>query len=444
VKRKKQDMSIRELFRHKLENAEVIPRASVNSKLMRSLARREFIRFNPARFNIYYLGGILLASITAGIILFSGSVNSDDQTPVNLSVNPDKINNNSYINVPAGQVIKTGTAKSHNRPTDYQQNKLKSESKQESAVDAVQNSEPRNKYTIIPAGINDSFSKIGLFPGAPVSNKKLQTRTINDDVLFETSALVGCVPLKLHFTNKVSSCDSCIWMFGDGGYSTQMNPDWIFDVEGVYHVVLKVFGPNGQQATSSISIIAYPKPQARFEISPEKVVLPDDEIRFLNYSANGIQYKWDFGDGNTSDLFEPRHKYLKFSNYNVQLVAISENGCSDSLVVMNAFSGSEYFIEFPNAFIPNPEGPSGGYYSSKSDEMAQVFHPSFSGVSDYQLKIFSKLGILIFESNDLNIGWDGYFKGQLSNPGVYVWKVRGTFSNGEPFIKMGDITLLKN
>jgi hypothetical protein len=112
--------------------------------------------------------------------------------------------------------------------------------------------------------------------------------------------------------------------------------------------------------------------------------------------------------------------------------------------MMNAFSGSEYFIEFPNAFIPNPGGPSGGFYSSKSDEVAQVFHPTFSGVSDYQLKIFSKLGILIFESNDLNIGWDGYFKGQLSNHGVYVWKVRGNFRNGESFIKMGDVTLLKN
>jgi hypothetical protein len=112
--------------------------------------------------------------------------------------------------------------------------------------------------------------------------------------------------------------------------------------------------------------------------------------------------------------------------------------------VINAFSGSEYFIEFPNAFIPNPDGPVGGSYSSKSDEGAEIFHPSFSGVSDYHLKIFSKLGILIFESNDINIGWDGYIKGQLSNPGVYVWKVRGNFRNGEPFIRMGDVTLLKN
>ncbi|MBI5009297.1 MAG: gliding motility-associated C-terminal domain-containing protein, partial [Bacteroidia bacterium] len=124
--------------------------------------------------------------------------------------------------------------------------------------------------------------------------------------------------------------------------------------------------------------------------------------------------------------------------------AINEYGCSDSILVLNAFAGSKYFIEFPNAFIPNPDGPSTGLYSPKSDEMAEVFHPVYTGVTEYQLKIFSKMGILIFESNDINIGWDGYIQGQLSNTGVYIWKVRGKYRNGETFTKMGDVTLLKN
>ena len=32
-------------------------------------------------------------------------------------------------------------------------------------------------------------------------------------------------------------------------------------------------------------------------------------------------------------------------------------------------------------------------------------------------------------------------KDNYVNPGVYIWKVRGKFRNGEPFIKMGDVTL---
>jgi PKD repeat protein len=187
----------------------------------------------------------------------------------------------------------------------------------------------------------------------------------------------------------------------------------------------------------------YPKPQARFEIATENDVATNYEMHFLNYSINAVQFRWDFGDGSASEVFEPGHRYSKFGNYNVRLVAYSEFGCSDSVTLFNALSGSQYFINFPNAFIPNTQGPTGGFYSSKSDEAAQVFHPSYSGVSDYQLKIFSKLGIQIFESNDINIGWDGYNNGQLCEPGVYIWKVRVKFRNGEPFTKMGDVTLLK-
>jgi PKD repeat protein len=173
-------------------------------------------------------------------------------------------------------------------------------------------------------------------------------------------------------------------------------------------------------------------------------VIPDDEIRFINYSTDAVKYHWNFGDGTYSELFEPHHKYSKYGNFDVTLTVYNEFGCPHSMLIQNAFSGLKYFLEFPNAFIPNPDGSSGGVYSSKSDESAQVFHPSYSGVSEYQLKIFSKIGILIFESNDINIGWDGYFNGQLSNSGVYIWKVRGKYRNGEPFTKMGDVTLLKN
>ena len=65
-----------------------MPDASVKSKLMRRVARKEFMHFNPARFNIYYLGGILIAGITASVILFSGSEASDKLKPLNIT---DKI-----------------------------------------------------------------------------------------------------------------------------------------------------------------------------------------------------------------------------------------------------------------------------------------------------------------------------------------------------------------
>jgi PKD repeat protein len=443
LKTKKPEMSVRELFGSNLGNAEVVPDASVNAQLMKRLARREFIHFIPGRFNIYYLGGILFACILAGIILFSSRGNDGKLTPPELPEEQVKSGSNSYITIPAAPIPGQDTAKTDNRIRASMKNDVRRLADTETVEHTENNIEPWNENIIVPAGVRDSFPKI-LLPGTMSVTKKLQGIKRKEDALFEPSAFAGCVPLKVLFSNNVITCDSCRWTFGDGGYSTQMDPEWIFDVEGEYQVVLQVYGPGGQQTASSATIIVYPKPLARFEITPDRAVLPDDQILFLNYSANCVKFRWDFGDGNTSELFEPQHRYSKYNNYNVRLVVTSENGCSDSLTLLNAFSGSEYFIDFPNAFIPNTEGPSGGFYSSKSDEAAQIFHPAFSGVSDYHLKIFSKLGILIFESNDVNIGWDGYFKGRLSNPGIYIWKVRGNFRNGEPFTRMGDLILLKN
>ena len=444
MKTKKHNISLRELFKRKLNDVEILPDASVKSVLMRRVARKEFMRFNPSRFNIYYLGGILISGITAAVILFSGSENSDHLKPLSVS---GKLNNNDtsrYIQIGVEQPVRKKSNKSNISRNESIKSKVVSKLSDVSAIDAVKTTESHINNNSFPTGIRNSLSKKELFADVSADKKKLKGGFKPDEILIETSASEGCAPLKLRFHNKSASYDSCRWTFGDGGYSNENDPEWIFDVEGEYKVVLQVFNSDGRQLSSSTVVTVHPRPQAHFEIAPEKAVLPKDEISFLNYSTNAVRFKWDFGDGSTSEFFEPRHSYAKFGNYNVNLVVFSDYGCSDSLIVINAFSGSEYFIEFPNAFIPNSQGPTGGYYSSKSDETAQVFHPGYSGVSDYQLKIFSKLGILIFESSDINLGWDGYNKGQLCEPGVYIWKVRGKFRNGEPFIKMGDVTLLGN
>jgi hypothetical protein len=444
LKTKKQNISLRELFSKKLENEEVVPDAAVKSMLMRRVARKEFLRFNPARLNIYYIGGILITGITTAVLIFSGTTNPESSNPINISNKLNKPDTGSYIEVPIQQPVNDRTGKLNLIHAGSIKRSKVSRLPIKSESDTAKPKEANKNNLTVPTGISNSFSKNTVFDEVMPDNQKLQRgfKSAIDLIVPKTSD--GCAPLKVHFYLQSTSLDSCRWTFGDGGYSNKKDPEWIFDVEGEYKVVLEVFSHDGEHLTSTALVTVHPRPQAHFEITPEKAVLPNDEIRFLNYSTNAVRFRWDFGDGTGSEFFEPEHTYAKFGNYNIRLVVYSDRGCSDSLNVINAFSGSEYFIDFPNAFIPNAQGPSGGYYSSKSDEGAQVFHPSYSAVSEYQLKIFSKLGILIFVSNDISLGWDGYNKGQLCEPGVYIWKVRGKFRNGEPFIKMGDVTLLKN
>ena len=99
-------------------------------------------------------------------------------------------------------------------------------------------------------------------------------------------------------------------------------------------------------------------------------------------------------------------------------------------------------IRFPNAFRWNRSGPTGGYWSENhSDDY--IFRPISVNVAAYRLQIYSRWGLLIYDSSDIHKGWDGYVdNGDLAIQGVYIWKASGKFNDGSAFNKAGDVTFL--
>ncbi|MEO6304441.1 MAG: PKD domain-containing protein, partial [Bacteroidia bacterium] len=167
--------------------------------------------------------------------------------------------------------------------------------------------------------------------------------------------------------------------------------------------------------------------------------IPNDPIQFTNQSTGANTYYWNFGDGGFSTLQNPLHNYLAVGFYNVTLIAINQFNCKDTADKdIKVISD----IQFPNVFTPNPNGPNGGSYNP-ADLSNDVFFPYTSGVSEYQLRIFNRWGELIFESRDINIGWDGYFNGKLCQQDTYVWKASVKFFDDRKFNKTGNLTLLR-
>ncbi|GAI88821.1 unnamed protein product, partial [marine sediment metagenome] len=241
-------------------------------------------------------------------------------------------------------------------------------------------------------------------------------RTVAD---YSCSAKSGCGSLTVLFENLSLHANTYIWYFGDGGTSDEENPSYIYDRSGEYTVTLKAIGEGGESVVTKDTVRVYDLPEAVFEFKPENAVLPDDPVSFYNYSQNAVQYLWDFGDNRLSDEAEPVHYYLKAGEYNVKLTVWSREGCTDSVIIFDAFADDGCQIVFPNAFTPNPNGPGSGYYSPGSTDN-DVFYPRCRGVVEYRLRIFNRFGKLIFESKDLNIGWDGYINGKLAKQDVYI------------------------
>lgn len=437
MKKREKNRDIEELFRKHFSEFEIEPSAQFRKMFDRRLSAREFLRFNPARFNIFYLTATIATGIIAATLLFSAPSENTTAPDVIITTGgsgkqpKSVIKTEDHVNDPNNSYIK-GSREASGRITSVNQNEKSGAATRDSGgkiIKEVSIKEPLNTKT----------------EGAILSNQLPETgKLVNPSPksLFKASSTEGCLPLTVNFTNQSTNWDSCLWEFGDGGYSTIVNPVWVFDQEGDYVVTLVTFGAGDQEAVTRQTITAYPRPQARFEISSGDIVIPEEEVMFYNYSTNSVSWEWSFGDGAKSTSFEPAHSYSSPGSYTVTLVARSEYGCADSMSVTNAFDDNSCYIRFPNAFIPNQGGPTGGYYSNRSDEQEEVFHPVWSGVTQYQLRIFSRMGILVFETNDIDIGWDGYIKGKNAEPGVYIWKVRGQFKNGDPFVQTGDVTIL--
>lgn len=262
------------------------------------------------------------------------------------------------------------------------------------------------------------------------------------EALFEANYYASCPPLKVQFINASSYGDSYLWDFGDGSTSTEESPNHTFYEEGYYNVSLTVSGDGGQKTFFDV-LRVYGLPKANFEVLPPIVVLPDGYASFYNLSEGASAYLWDFGDGTLSTDINPVHYYTDLGRYKVQLIAYTEYSCTDTLTreagVIVEGAGK---LRFPNAFVPDKTGPNGGRYLPV-DFSNTIFHPVHEGVIEYRLMIFNRWGEQIFQSDDVWVGWDGYFNGKLAAQDVYVWRAVGKFSNGRSFDMRGNVTLLR-
>ena len=63
-------------------------------------------------------------------------------------------------------------------------------------------------------------------------------------------------------------------------------------------------------------------------------------------------------------------------------------------------------------------------------------------------KVFDRWGELLYEDqsfavNQLSRGWDGSFRGQPNDPGVYVWVLEAEYIDGRRETLKGDVTLIR-
>jgi len=114
--------------------------------------------------------------------------------------------------------------------------------------------------------------------------------------------------------------------------------------------------------------------------------------------------------------------------------AIAKNGCGlDTLTSVVTFGACACNLIMPNAFTPNGDG--------RND----VFLPlNFCKMTSYKVTIYDRFGVLIYQSENPELGWDGTFNGKPAFPGNYVWMVSYVTAGAkQPVIKKGNLVLIR-
>ncbi|MBN4062031.1 PKD domain-containing protein [Bacteroidales bacterium AH-315-I05] len=254
-----------------------------------------------------------------------------------------------------------------------------------------------------------------------------------------------CEPHIVNFTNKTKdSIVDCLWNFGDGNTdSTCSNVGHPYLYSGSYDVSLSVISIDDCPASYTINnfIVVNNLPVASFTAIPTTADMSNPIIQFEDQSLGAVIWSWGFGDGDVSDETSPSHTYQDTGTYNVILFITNQYDCSGQYEIPVRIE-PYYDIKVPNAFIPSPSGPNGGYYDYNSFNN-EVFIPITAYITDFHMQIFNRWGEMIFESNDLKVGWDGYYRDKLSQQDSYVYVINVMFLDGTPATKKGTVTLIR-
>ncbi len=215
------------------------------------------------------------------------------------------------------------------------------------------------------------------------------------------------------------------WNGPKGYFSEQQFPSITSatpDMTGNYSVVGIVSGCATFPAYTDVNIIPTPEPY----LGEDTLFCLRDQ---LSLTLNpGIFHTYHWQDFSTNATFEVTEE----GTYSVHV--IDEHGCfGEDEVVLWEQCPTQIYI--PNVFSPNDDG-NNDFFSAYGTDIISL-----------QISIFDRWGTKIFHAANPDDHWNGYYKGELSPVGVYVWVIQyeGYREDGSVYsdILEGSVTLMR-
>jgi len=257
------------------------------------------------------------------------------------------------------------------------------------------------------------------------SNNCIGTSNIHIDIenlpsgYLKNSQTFFCAPYSDTYTfvpslNTLPNMRSFSWSVNDVFVSSSASFSYTFLKAGTYFIKGDIKAGNGCANSVIMTVTALPKPVADFSFSPDKPVENLDEVSFVANDKGVRDFDWTIGvlsdkslvfsGGSVNKIFE------NAGTFPIVLVVSNEFNCYDTIIKPITVL-PDLGVYIPNAFTPN------------GDNKNEIFMPVIRSAQSVYFVVFDRWGEKLFETTELNVGWDGTFRGAACKQDVYVWKL---------------------
>lgn len=216
---------------------------------------------------------------------------------------------------------------------------------------------------------------------------------------------------------------------------------------------MRGYGSSGCYTERQITINVIPVPTPLISYTPQYVDTEDPTVSFTDASTYGAYSLWKFSDGGSSNNRTIRYHFNDLSEDSVTIYLKSANILGFEELSNNEYNCSAdtsitipielFSVWVPNAFSPNGDGVNDYFFFMSSNLLTDI---SFEVYNRWGTKLFDfkENSIRLTDLNDTNIGWDGKYKGEYVQEGVYVWKLEyKREGNTRVYQKTGTVTVVR-
>lgn len=274
---------------------------------------------------------------------------------------------------------------------------------------------------------NNAVPEMSLVVTTPLGCRGADTMLINvfggDFMVVNPIDTGSCQPVQIPLS--ASGANTYTWSPGYGLSATNIaDPVATPNTSTDYQLIgSKTYGSHVCYDTQMVAVNVYPNAIINM---PDSVQLWPGESYQMNPEGNGSYFTWFPPSGlSASNISNPVASPEVRTRYFV--TALTEQGCmiKDSIDIL---INTETVLDAPNAFSPS----SGDFKIVKR------------GIATLQyFRVYNRWGNKVFETTNIDKGWDGTYNGVAQPLGVYVYSIDATTSTGMPFRKDGSVTLLR-